>query len=210
MLHTCPLCDTQCQLHFEEKKIRYYLCTTCHAIFEDARDRPNADAEKARYEAHKNNLEDEGFKKFVSPITSAIFEDFSKESKGLDFGAGKEPIISSVVQKNGYDIAQYDPFFHNHPALLEQKYDYIACCEVIEHFYNPKKEFQLLKELLTPNAKLYCMTDIYFQATRFASWYYKNDPTHVFFYHQKTFEWIQKEFGFSDMHIQNRLITFSN
>jgi len=85
----------------------------------------------------------------------------------------------------------------------------VACCEVIEHFYNPSKEFKLLKELLAPNAKLYCMTDIYNENTDFASWYYKNDATHVFFYHAKTFEWIQKEFGFSGLLIEGRLVTFS-
>ena len=210
MQHNCPLCNTLCALHFEDKKIRYYFCKNCYALFEDARDRPDADAEKLRYEIHDNNVEDKGYQKFVSPITDAILKEFTKNSKGLDFGAGKEAIISSVVQKSGYDIAQYDPFFHKHLELLERKYDYVACCEVIEHFYSPKKEFQLLKELLKPNAKLYCMTDIYNEETDFASWYYKNDPTHVFFYHKKTFEWIQKEFGFLDMKIEGRLVTFSN
>ena len=115
-----------------------------------------------------------------------------------------------MLQDNNYDIATYDPFFHNYPKLLEEKYDYIGCCEVIEHFCNPNKEFHLFKKLLNKNAKLYCMTDIYDDSIDFSRWYYKNDPTHIFFYHKKTFEWIKKEFNFLDVTIKHRLIIFTN
>ena len=135
--------------------------------------------------------------------------DFEPIHKGLDFGAGTGPVISKILQDNNFEIAQYDPFFHNHPELLKKRYDYIACCEVIEHFYNPRKEFQLLRNLLQPNGKLYCMTDIYDQTIDFEKWYYKNDPTHVFIYHKKTVEWIKDKFGFSDVTINDRLITFA-
>ena len=54
------------------------------------------------------------------------------------------------------------------------------------------------------------MTDIYDESIEFSKWYYKNDPTHLFFYHKKTFEWIEKEFNFSNVTIKHRLITFTN
>ena len=109
-----------------------------------------------------------------------------------------------------FKIKAYDPIFHKNPKLLDEKYDYIACCEVIEHFYNPKKEFALLKKLLLKGGRLYCMTEIYDQNIDFGSWYYKNDPTHVFIYQRKTIDWINTEFGFSDVNINGRLITFFN
>lgn len=115
-----------------------------------------------------------------------------------------------MLNDNSYNISSYDPFFHNHPELLEESYDYIACCEVIEHFYNPSREFYLLKKLLKKDAKLYLMTELYDDSIDFDSWYYKNDPTHVFFYHRDTFKWIMKEFNFSDVTINHRLITISN
>ena len=93
---------------------------------------------------------------------------------------------------------------------MDEKYDYIACCEVIEHFYDPKKEFALLKKLLLKRGRLYCMTEIYDQNIDFGSWYYKNDPTHVFIYHKRTIDWINTEFSFSDVNINGRLITFFN
>ncbi len=54
------------------------------------------------------------------------------------------------------------------------------------------------------------MTHLYDENIDFEKWYYKNDPTHVFIYQEKTIEYIAKEFGFSSFCIENRLITFYN
>ena len=78
----------------------------------------------------------------------------------------------------------------------------------MEHFYHPKKEFELLSSLLQPKGKLYCMTDLWDKSIDFHKWYYKNDQTHVFIYHEETIRWIQKEIGFSKVTISERLITF--
>ena len=163
-----------------------------------------------RYEEHNNDVNDEKYQQFVSPITSAILKTHSAEDLGLDFGAGTGPVISKVLKDNNYSIFQYDPFFHKYPELLNNKYGYIACCEVIEHFYNPHKEFSLLKKLLKKDAILYCMTDLYDESIDFHTWYYKNDPTHVFIYQKHTIHWIQEEFEFSNVKIEGRLITFLN
>jgi hypothetical protein len=80
----------------------------------------------------------------------------------------------------------------------------------VEHFHNPKKEFGLLKKLLKPNGKFYLMTALFDETINFHDWYYKNDPTHVFIYHQKTIYWIKEKFDFSDVIIKGRLITYSN
>ena len=81
---------------------------------------------------------------------------------------------------------------------------------MIEHFYDPAKGFRLLKELLLQNGKLYCMTEIYDESIDFPNWYYKNDQTHVFIYHKKSIHWIKEEYGFSDVTIEGRLITYCN
>lgn len=209
MTHFCPLCNTVGTSYFQNKKAHYYLCPNCYGIFVDEKDKPNHEVEKSRYEIHENDVEDKKYQQFVSPIPLAVIKECSKESKGLDFGAGRGSAVSKILEDNGFMILQYDPYFHNYPELLKEKYDYIACCEVIEHFYDPHKEFTLLRKLLKPKAKVYCMTDMYNETTDFASWYYKNDVTHVFFYHEKTFEWIQKEFGFSDVFVDGRLIILS-
>jgi hypothetical protein len=209
MTQNCPLCDSSSKVFYQNSST-YYRCKTCYGIFVDEALRPDSTAEKLRYEIHENNVEDKGYQKFVAPITSSIMKDFSKNDKGLDFGAGTGSAISKVLQDNDFNVLQYDPYFHDYPELLEEKYNYIACCEVIEHFYNPNKEFLLLHDLLEENGKLYCMTNLYDDSIDFATWYYKNDPTHVFFYQYKTIEWIKEEFGFLDVSIEKRLITFTN
>ncbi len=206
--HTCPLCSGNGKTFYEFKLQRWYKCENCSGIFMDKKSHPDSSAEKIFYETHINDVDDKRYQKFVSPITSAILNNFDLKHKGLDFGAGTGPVISKILTDNSYSIKQYDPFFHYYPNLLKEKYDYIACCEVIEHFYNPKKEFELLRDLLLPNGKLFCMTDIYNDNIDFHKWYYKNDPTHVFIYQENSIKWIQKEIGFSDVIIDGRLITF--
>jgi len=79
---------------------------------------------------------------------------------------------------------------------------------VMEHFYQPNKEFSLLKSLLKKGGRLYCMTDIYHAGIDFQHWSYKNDPSHVFFYHRDSLAYINAEFNFSAITIDGRLITY--
>ena len=209
MNNPCPLCGGSSQVFYQFKKRLYHQCEHCYGIFMDRTLRPNPEEEKARYQEHHNNVDDKKYQAFVSPVTQGILADFKPQNSGLDFGAGTGPVIAKVLKDHYYNIQLYDPFFHDNPQLLQNKYDYIACCEVIEHFYEPKKEFLLLKELMLPHAKLYCMTDIYKEEIDFHTWHYKNDQTHVFIYHRKTLEWIKEEIGFSQMKIKDRLIVFS-
>jgi len=206
----CPLCLNSGTVFYQFKERLYFKCSNCSGIFVDERLRPDRGTEKLRYETHNNDVNDKNYQRFVSPITSAILSAYTANDKGLDFGAGTGPVISKVLEDNNYSIVQYDPLFHSHPELLNDTYDYIACCEVIEHFYNPMEEFSLLKKILKTGGILYCMTDIYDESIDFHKWYYKNDPTHVFIYDKRTIHWIQKEFGFLNVTIADRLITFFN
>jgi SAM-dependent methyltransferase len=162
--------------------------------------------ERKRYTEHNNCVDDPRYQKFVSPIVDEIKHDFTPEHMGLDFGAGPGPVITKLLQDADYKIELYDPFFWNRPEVLSVNYDYIACCEVIEHFNNPLKDFWRLQSLLKPGGVLYCMTEIYSDQINFKNWHYKNDPTHVFFYHKNALEWIKHNLHFSSLQISNRLI----
>lgn len=210
MSNPCPLCSHHGEIFYHENNRLFYKCMLCDGIYLHKKLRPNKETEKLRYEIHNNDVSDKRYQLFVSPITSAILNKFTLLDKGLDFGAGTGPVISKILQDNNYTIELYDPYFHDNQILLTKKYNYIACCEVIEHFYNPKKEFHLLKKMLDSNGKLYCMTDIFVDNIDFHQWYYKNDPTHVFIYQHKTFEWIKREYKFTKVNIVDRMITFSN
>ena len=206
----CPLCQTTSDIISQKENKAYFLCPNCKGIFLSKELLLDSQLEKERYMTHNNDVNDPGYHKFVSPIVNAVLNDFLPEHKGLDFGAGTGPVISKLLTDRNYQIKQYDPFFFNLPELLQKKYDYIVCCEVIEHFYDPDKEFQLLKSLLKEKGKLYCMTKIYREEIDFENWYYKNDNTHVFFYQPETFNYIQKKHQFFNVKIINNLIIFSS
>lgn len=204
----CPLCGSTSKRFFFSKKKRFFLCPNCKGIHQDSALFYEREKEEERYRTHNNDVYDEKYRAFVSPITEAVQRDYSENHIGLDFGAGTGPVITKVLEEKGYKLNLYDPFFHPYEDNLKQKYDFIVSCEVIEHFHHPLKEFKLLQSLLKHGGKLYCMTDIYNDEIDFKNWYYKNDPTHVFLYQKETFLWIQENIPFRNMTIQKRLITF--
>ena len=207
--HNCPLCNGSGNIFYSSKKHTFHQCNVCKGIYLDKEFILNAEEEKLRYQKHNNDVNDKGYQEFVSPITDAIFHNHTNEEKGLDFGAGSGPVIAKILSSKNYNFSLYDPFFHNKPELLKNKYNYIASCEVIEHFHNPYKEFKLLKSILKKGGHLYCMTSIYNKNIDFRTWYYKNDQTHVFIYTKETLDWIAKEFGFISLKINNNFIEFS-
>lgn len=204
----CPLCSSNDVRLFYDRKHLFYSCGCCRGIFRAESTYVGDDAERSRYEEHNNDVFDERYQQFVSPITSSVMRDFEPHHRGLDFGAGTGPVISKMLEDRGYDIVQYDPFFANDKTLLEERYHYIVCCEVMEHFQQPLREFELLRGLLLPKGKLYCMTNLYDKSVDFHSWNYKNDPTHVFIYRERTLEWMEEALGFSGLTAEGRLIVF--
>jgi len=186
----CTLCGSPLS---NKKDEYYYDCDRCKAIVKDEKYYLPAAEEKAVYETHNNDVEDVRYQNFTSPITNHVLENFLPAHKGLDFGSGTGPVISSMLRKQGYDIVQYDPFFAPNQKLLNNRYDYIASCEVFEHFYAPKIEIDRLSSLLKTNGMLLIMTLVYHDQIDFKKWYYRNDPTHVFIYRKETIEYIAKE-----------------
>jgi hypothetical protein len=179
-------------------------------VFRDPATFISSEAEKARYLTHNNDVEDERYQEFVSPITSSVMKNVSPGSLGLDYGAGTGPVIAKMLEDEGYRINLYDPFFHPDKTVLAHTYDFVVCCEVIEHFHKPLEEFRLLKQFLRPTGRLYCMTDLLVERRDFDKWYYKDDPTHVIFYSEENLKWITNEVGFSDLQINERLIVLSS
>jgi len=164
--------------------------------------------EKGRYDLHSDDVLAEGYQKFVSPLVNGVAEAYTPSHKGLDFGCGKTEIVKYVLEKKGYDVKGYDPFYFNDISLLNSSYDYITSCEVVEHLYNPKESFQLLFDLLLPNGKLFLKTSLYEKSTNFENWWYKNDPTHVSLYTKKSLEYIKDFYGFKSVAIYKKHIVF--
>jgi len=205
----CPLCRHQAALFYDFKQRLYYQCGFCSAVIKDPDSWPDKESEKSRYLEHLNQVDDKRFQQFVLPITASVTQRYSTTDKGLDFGAGHAPVITHVLKQAGYAIEPYDPLFFNESDLLQQRYDYICSCEVIEHFHKPAESFALLRRMLETGGSLLCMTELYHEGIDFHRWNYKNDPTHVFMYHRNTISYIADKYGFTGFSMNGRLIQFS-
>ena len=193
--------------YFRNEKHHFLVCRTCTTVFRHPETWIASSAEKERYLLHKNDVDDTGYQKFVMPLVEAVSLNFSHTAMGLDFGAGTGPVVAKLLREKRYSIALYDPFFHTDEVVLEKKYDFIICCEVIEHFHHPLKEFKLLKSLLNPNGKLFCMTNLWTGgAKEFKGWWYKNDRTHTLFYNATNLEFIQENCSFNTLSIKTNII----
>lgn len=205
----CILCGSETTFFRVARNRRYFQCSGCLSVMMDPQDYVTLQEEKARYETHNNDVNDPGYQQFVSPIVKQILHHHTPGEQGLDFGAGTGPVITKLLRDKGFHIRTYDPFFDADHSCLENTYHYIACCEVAEHFHQPAAEFMKLRSLLKPGGRLYCMTELYDHDIDFDAWNYKNDETHVIFYHRRALEWIREHAGFSRLEIHdNRLFTF--
>ena len=197
----CPLCSYNAELFSEDKKRKFYRCPECRGIFADSDSLPSPKEEEERYHLHNYDEQYTGYLRFVTPLIEAIKDNQKNTDKGLDYGCGKVPILANHLMELGFQMALYDPFFHKNSSIFNQKYDFIVCCEVIEHFHKPNEQFQILKSLLSNSGSLYCKTELQPDLIDFQSWWYKNDITHTFFYSEETLQWIKKEFNFQDLTI---------
>lgn len=204
----CPLCSSNSTHFCHARKRDYFRCSSCRSVFLNPSQRLNLIEERERYLRHENNIESEGYQNFIKPLVDAVKVCFGPGHSGLDYGAGPGPVAAFLLEKDGYRISKYDPFFYPDRGVLNYSYDYIICSEVIEHFFNPFTEFAKLRSLLNPAGKLFCYTQLLNDSVEFETWHYISDPTHVFFYHRKALEFISQAFRLT-FGVKERLVIFS-
>ncbi len=192
----CPLCTGKDIQHYaQDKKRDYWQCQNCDLVFVAKEQQLDHEAEKAVYEQHENNPEDIGYRKFLSRMSQPVLERVAPASQGLDFGCGPGPTLSLMFEEAGHSMAVYDPYFANNPDVLSKKYDFITSTEVFEHLSSPKKVLEQLLTILKPGGWLGLMTKRVIDQEAFSRWHYKNDPTHITFFSDRTFHWIAWHYG---------------
>lgn len=201
----CTLCNTRLNNKADEY---YFICGVCGAYVKDKKHYVSEEKEKYRYEEHNNDVDDVRYRKFTSPITQTIINNFNSGDTGLDYGSGTGPVISKVLREKGYNVRLYDPFFHPDEDYLKYQYDYIFSCEVFEHFHRPENEIEKLLGLLKTDGFLIIMTHLYTGERDFNTWYYRNDPTHVFIYTEQTISYIAEKYNLELLEKDERLVVF--
>ncbi len=206
----CPLCKQDASKPFYNKTVHiFYECLNCEAIYRSEESCLSSKKEHERYLTHNNDIEDLGYQNFVMPLVNQVEENFdSNVHKGLDYGAGPGPVITKLLNDKNFELALFDPYFWPNTSVLEATYDFIICCEVMEHFNKPNHEFKKLRGLLKKGGQLICKTSLYNKEIDFSKWYYKDDPTHVIIYGGKSLDWISDNLNFTRVSLKNGIIVF--
>ncbi|MBW7472631.1 class I SAM-dependent methyltransferase [Marinobacter sp. F4218] len=193
---TCPVCEQGQLMDFQTVGARHYLrCPVCEATVMSESCRLSEAEEKAVYDYHENDTGDPGYRRFLSKLAEPLLERLEPGLSGLDFGCGPGPELAGMLKEAGMEMCVYDPFFHPSTDVLNRRYDFLTCTEVIEHLHRPSKVFHQLDELLKPGGWLGIMTCFQTDDARFANWHYRRDPTHVVFYREQTLAVIAGQLG---------------
>jgi hypothetical protein len=210
----CPLCESK-QFEFKAEVSKpftrkYYQCKNCELIFSDPKSLLDHDQERQRYLMHENDKREPGYEKFLNRLITPMQSRVDREMKGLDFGSGPYPMLCEMMQEEGFDISAWDPYYLNDRKLLLKKYDYMTCCEVVEHFNHPRESWQEMFKLLKSKFVLGVSTSLYRDDICFSDWHYILDETHISFYTSKTMQVIAKIFSVNFQILENNIILFFN
>ena len=196
--HRCPLChQDHTTLFFEDTQRRYLSCSDCGLVFVPERFWLNAEEEKSVYDLHENDAQDQGYRKFLSRLSTPLLDRLDAGQRGLDFGCGPGPTLSLLLEKEGHRMDLYDPFYYNDPSIFKKRYDFICATEVVEHLHHPGTVFRTLFKMVRPGGWLAIMTKLVIDARAFRQWHYIRDLTHVCFYNRRTFDYIARRFDAS-------------
>lgn len=190
----CPLCFSPGTHKLEVAHQRtFYQCSHCSLIFVPYSEHLSEADEKARYTFHNNNLLDSGYRAHLMTAIAPLLPLVPTNGRGLDFGSGPHTACSEIFKEYGFQVYNYDPYFAPNQEVLKQRYDFITCIEVAEHFRNPAGSFEELHLLLKPGGVLVLSTQIKPVSQRMADWWYARDKTHICFYSRQTFAYLAQK-----------------
>ncbi len=176
---------------------RYAECATCALISLDPAQRLTPLGEVMRYAEHRNLDDDERYADFLRRLVDPVQQRLPPGVRGLDFGCGPTPLIGRLLSEAGFPTASFDPVFAPDESLLNARYDFITCSEVVEHLYTPAETFAQFGTMLAGGGLLGVMTRFHGVEAPFHAWWYRRDPTHVCFYAERTMRWIADRHGWT-------------
>lgn len=208
----CPLCGSTFQeadqlISRQQKQYRH--CRSCSLISLEPTLFLAPGEEKALYDLHQNDAEEEGYRKFLEGAFQLLLKYMQPEYSVLDFGAGPTAVIQNWMQREGLSnhVFSYDPYYF--PDIPKRKFPIIFASECFEHFYNPKKSIQLIDSLLEADGFLIVKSSWWHELERFPSWYYTREAAHVSFYHEKTWKWVAQHWGYTQLEADGKsLVVF--
>ncbi len=196
----CPLCSgSESKPYYQDNKRSYRLCLRCALIFVPDIYYLSPGEEKAQYDLHQNHPQDPAYRKFLSQLFNPLTLKIPAPATGLDYGSGPGPTLSVMLEEAGYHMQIYDIFYAPAPQVLERRYDFISCTEVVEHLHQPGRVIAELFGRLRPGGWMGIMTRLTNSRSAFVAGHYHVDPTHVCFFSRDSFSYLANEL---DAHLE--------
>lgn len=188
----CPLCQTEDSRSLvpQQTEKTIFHCATCDALFKSPDLYLNWNQQQARYSLHQNDIEDKGYISFFEQLLTPLRPFLGNRKWALDWGSGpgEKPVLGELLKREGLQVDLYDPIYRK--EIPNRKYELITSTEVLEHFQEPVNSLTQIFDLLEPQGIFAGMTLFHSGPESYTNWWYKNDPTHVIFYSEKTFQWM--------------------
>jgi SAM-dependent methyltransferase len=207
----CPLCNNlDVALFFEDKRRAYNRCCDCKLVFVPKHYWLSRVDEKAVYDLHENDAQDQGYRQFLSRLSEPLLERLGPKQKGLDFGCGPGPTLSCLLEEQGHQVDLYDPLYFNNTSVFSKRYDFICSTEVVEHLHDPNKDWAMLFKMLNQGGWLGIMTKLVVDEQVFSRWHYIHDMTHICFYSRETFVYLAQRFNVELNFVAKDVVLFKN
>lgn len=199
----CIFCEHNLLNSFLAGGKQYFGCKQCGGVFLDPLIRLSLVQERDRYLFHNNSLLNAGYKNYLERFWQGFISflsptEFDKKlvSSVLDWGSGPDPAFAKLLDNKGYDVSFYDPFFASKLPKKGTLFDCITGIEVVEHFYEPSRDFMLITSFLADGGYLVVATHILPSDPKdFDSWWYRQDSTHVSFYTELSLRYLGERSG---------------
>lgn len=175
--------------YHRDRRRDYLQCATCQLVFVPPQQRPDLAAERREYDLHRNDVDNPGYRRFLSRLYEPLVAMLPPDSVGLEFGCGPGPALAHMLEDCGHRVQLYDPYYFPDSRWRDQSFDFITATEVVEHLHEPGRELDALWSRLKAGGVLGIMTKLVRDPEAFAGWHYKNDPTHVCFFSRSTWQW---------------------
>lgn len=205
MANLCVFCGADSSDRIEAGTYIYWACPVCGGIALDRAQCLPPDAERDRYTLHENTLANAGYRRYLEDFLEAVlsFPDIKRAGacpswKLFDYGSGPEPALVSLMRARGFDARGWDPYFAPETERFSDGADLVTCLEVAEHFKDPVRDFALLAKCARSGGFIAVGThllDVLESPEAFASWWYRQDRTHVSFYARKTLSLVAERAG---------------
>jgi len=178
----CRVCGSDACLPYLSGAGRdYMLCPECGLVFVPDSSCVTIDKEIERYNLHKNAADNTAYRDYLAGFLQELKRIPIANPAVLDFGSGREAVLTDILRGNGCNCHAYDPLYGIGFEALNTVYDLVILCEVIEHIRDMAQALRIIDTVLDAQGYLLIKTELFQQETDFSTWWYAKDFTHINF-----------------------------